>query len=141
MARPGGAPPSAALEGSRQATARNAPLIATLAAPAQPRGIGRLQERFRGNADRLEHWAADRRVPADNTLAARDRRPTVSARNVRFGAQSEAGAHTRGSVMSVLPTLTKRQVEVVAPLKRVLDPLAIANPQDPFPHLFPTHAT
>jgi transposase len=128
-------------EFSRQAAALKAQIIATLEAPAQHLGIRRLQEIFRVNADRLYHWADDRRVPAENNLAERDLRPTVIARKVRFGSQSDAGAHTRGVLMSVLHTLKKRQVDVVAQLKRVLDQLAIDIHQDPFPLLFPTDST
>jgi transposase len=128
-------------EFSRQAAALKAQLIDTREAPAQHLGIRRLQEIFRANADRLYHWAADRRVPAENHLAERDLRPTVIARKVSFGSPSNAGAHTRGILMSVLPTLTKRQVDVVAHLKRVLDQLAIDIHQDPFPLLFPTDST
>jgi hypothetical protein len=120
---------------------RTAQSIATMEAPAQHLGIRRLQEIFRANADRLYHGADDRRVPAEHNLAERDLRPTVIARNVRFGSQSDAGAHTRGIVMAVLHTLKKRQLDVVAPLKRVLDQLTIDLHQDPFPLLFPTDST
>jgi transposase len=128
-------------EFSRQAATRNAQLIATMEAPAQHLGIRRLQAIFRANADRLYHWADDRRVPAENNLAERDLRPTVIARNISFGSQSDAGAPTRGILMSVLQTLKKRQLDVVAHLKRVLDQLTIALHQDPFPLLFPTDST
>ena len=40
--------------------------------------------------------------------------------------------------MSVLHTLKKRDMDVVAHLKRVLDQLAFDLHQDPFPLLFPT---
>jgi len=118
-----------------------AQIIATMEQPAPHLGIRRLQEIFRANADRLYHWADDRRVPAENNLAERDLRPTVIARKVSFGSPSDAGAHTRGILMSVLHTLKKRQVEVVAHLKGVLDQLAINIHQDPFPLLFPTGPT
>jgi transposase len=92
---------------------------------AQHLGIRRIQDIFRANADRLYHWADDRRVPAENNLAERDLRPTVIARKVSFGSQSDAGAQTRGVLMSVLHTLKKRQVDVVAHLKAALDRLAL----------------
>lgn len=44
-------------------------------------------------------------------------------------------------VPTVLHTLTKRQVDVVAHLKGVLDQLAIDTHQDPFLLLFPTGPT
>jgi transposase len=133
--------PISDLEFSRQATALKAQIIATMEQPAQHLGIRRIQEIFRANADRLYHWADDRRMPAENNLAERDLRPTVIARKVSFGSQSDAGAHTRGVLMSVLHTVKKRQVDVVAHLKAVLDHLALDSHQDPFPLLFPEAPT
>jgi transposase len=126
---------------ARQAAALKAQLIATMEAPAQHLGVRRIQEIFRAHGDRLYHWAEDRRIPADNNLAERDLRPTVIARKVSFGSQSDAGAQTRGVLMSVLHTLKKRQVDVVAHLKGVLDQLALDLHQDPFPLLFPEAPT
>ena len=100
-----------------------------------------LIEICRAKADRLYHWADDRRGPAENNLADRDLWPTAIARKVSFGLQSDAGAHTRGVLMSGLHTLQKRQVDVVAHLKSVLDQLAIASYQDPFALLFLTDST
>jgi len=74
-------------------------------------------------------------------LAERDLRPTVIARKVSFGSQSDAGAHTRGILMSVLHTLKKRGGDVVAHLKGVLDLLADDIHQDPWPLLFPEGPT
>jgi transposase len=125
----------------RQATALKVQIIAVMAQPAPHAGIRHIQGIFRQNAERLYHWADDRRVPADNNLAERDLRPTVIARKVSFGSQSDAGVQTRGILLSVLHTLKKRQVEVVAHLKRSLDQLATDLHQDPFPLLFPTAPT
>jgi transposase len=91
----------------QQAAALKAQLMATMEEPSQHLGIRRIQEIFRANADRLYHWADDRQVPAENNLAERDLRPTVIARKVSFGSQSDAGARTRGILMSVLHTLKK----------------------------------
>jgi transposase len=124
-------------EFARQAAALKAPLMTNMEEPAQHLGIRRIQEIFRANIDRLYHWAEDRRIPADNHLAERDLRPTVIARKVSFGSQSDAGARTRGILRSVLHTLKKRQVDVVGHLKRVLDHLAQDIHQDPWPLLFP----
>ncbi len=60
--------------------------------PAQHRGIRRVQDIFRENKHRLNHWSEDRRVPAENNLAERDLRPTVIARKVSFGSVTDAGA-------------------------------------------------
>jgi len=100
--------------------------------PAQHLRIRRIQAIFRDNADRLYHWAENRPVPAENNPAERDLRPSVIARQVSFGSQSDAGAHRRGILMSVLHTLKKRHVDVMAHLKGALDQLATDLHQAPF---------
>jgi hypothetical protein len=128
-------------EFSRQAVTLKAQIMASMDAPSHHLGIRRIQEIFRAHADRLDHWADDRRVPAETNLAERDLRPTVIARKVSFGSQSDAGAHTRGVLMSVLHTLKKRGGDVVAQLKGGLDRLADDIHQDPWPLLFPEGPT
>src|SRR5262245_3785559 len=135
------AQPISDAEFARQAVALKAQITASMDAPSHHLGIRRLQEIFRAHADRLYHWAHDRRVPAENNLAERDLRPTVIARKVSFGSQSDAGAHTRGILMSVLHTIKKRGRDVVAHLKEVLDRLADDIHQDPWPLLFPEGPT
>ena len=66
-------------------------------------------------------WVEDRRSPAENELAERDLRPMVIARKVSFASQLNAGANTRGILISVLHTLKKQQVEVLSHRKGVLD--------------------
>lgn len=114
-----------------------AQIIAAVETPAAHLGIRRIQEIFRHNAPRLYLWAADRAIPAENNLAERDLRPTVIARKVSFGSQSDAGATTRGILMTVLVTLKKRGVDVTTRLKQVLDELAKDPARDPFALLFP----
>jgi len=77
-------------------------------APAQHPGIQNYQDIFKENEKRLYHWASDRRVPADNNRAERELRPTVIARKVSFGSQSENGANTRSILMTILHTASKR---------------------------------
>lgn len=113
-------------------------MIAAVKAPAVHMGIRRIQDIFDENAYRMYHWAEDRRVPAENNLAERDLRPTVIARKVSFGSISDAGAETRGILMTVLNTLKKRKVDVVSHLKNALDQLAYDMTLDPFKLLFPT---
>jgi transposase len=121
----------------RKATQVQSQIRQAIKTPAQHLGIRRIQDIFRTNESRLYHWAKDRNVPAENNLAERDLRPTVIARKVSFGSQSDAGAHTRGVLMTVLGTLKKRGVDVAARLKHTLDELAKNIHQDPFPLLFP----
>jgi hypothetical protein len=108
----------------RQAAQTRAEIEAVTNASAQHPGIQKIQTLFREKADRLYHWARDRAVPADNNRAERELRPLVIARKVSFGSQSEAGAHTREVLMSVLHTLRKRTDEVTAAFQRALDRLA-----------------
>lgn len=135
------AQPSADAACSRPAVARTAQMMASMDAPARHLGIRRRQEICRAKAERLSHGADDRRGPAEHNVAERDLRPTVSARNVSFGSQSDAGAHTRGLLRSVLQTRKQRGDDVVAHLKGVLDRLADDLHQDPWPRLFPKGPT
>jgi len=112
-------------------------ILAAVESPASHLGIRHIQDVFRQNAPRLYHWANNRCVPAENNLAERDLRPTVIARKTSFGSQSDAGAHTRGVLMTVLYSLKKQGVDVAAHLKAVLDQLAWDLQRDPFPLLFP----
>jgi len=114
-----------------------AQILSAVNHPASHLGIRRIQDIFRQNENRLYHWAEDRTIPAENNLAERDLRPTVIARKTSFGSQSDAGAHTRGVLMTVLYSLKKQGVDVVTHLKKVLDQLAKDIHQDPFPLLFP----
>jgi len=115
-------------------------ILAAVAAPAQHGAIRNIQRIFQHNQARLYHWADDRRVPAENNLAERDLRPSVIARKVSFGSQSDAGAKTRGILMSVMHTLKKHGFDPAAQLKHVLDQLADNISQDPYPLLFPRDA-
>jgi transposase len=112
-------------------------ILAAVDAPSMHLGIRRIQEIFSENESRLYHWAQDRRISADNNLAERDLRPTVIARKVSFGSVSDAGANTRGILMSVLYSLKKHRFNVEYHLKSVLDQLAKEPSQDPYPLLFP----
>ena len=112
-------------------------IVVAVEAPALHLGIRHVQDIFRDNAHRLYHWAQDRQIPAENNLAERDLRPTVIARKVSFGSASDAGAQTRGTLMSVLYSLKKQNVDVTKRLKEVLDQLAKDIHQDPFSLLFP----
>jgi transposase len=99
--------------------------------PAQHLGVRQIQGIFRDNAHRLYHWVENRAVPADNNRAERELRPTVIARKVSFGSQSDAGAKTREILMSVVHTLAKRVADPEAHFKAVLDQLAADPTQDP----------
>ena len=122
----------------RKAAEIKAQIITTVETPALHLAIRHIQDLFRDNAHRLYHWAQDRQIPAENNLAERDLRPTVIARKISFGSASDAGAQTRGTLMSVLYSLKKQNVDVTQHLKAALDQLAADIHQDPFLLLFST---
>ncbi len=104
---------------------------------AQHLAIRRIQEIFHDNEDRMYRWAKDRQIPADNNLAERELRPTVIARKVSFGSQSDAGAQTRGVLMTTLHTLKKQtKTDAASALKAILDQLAKNPSVDPYHLLF-----
>jgi transposase len=115
-------------------------IIAIVHRQAKHPAIQRMQNVFRKHKDRLYHWARDPSIPAENNLAERDLRPLVIARKVSFGSQSEAGAHTRETLMTLLHTLKKRRgASGVAPaLQFALDRLAASPDLDPTALLFET---
>jgi len=122
---------------TRQAQRVKRRLLKAIHASAQHPGIQAIQTIFREHAKRLYHWARDRTVPADNNLAERDLRPSVIARKVSFGSQSDAGAHTRETLMTILCTLRKRFPDDFVPrFKRALDQLAEDPTRDPHALLF-----
>jgi len=90
-------------------------------APAQHPGIQKIQNIFRDHAQRLFHWSKSPDIPADNNRAERELRPLVIARKISFGSQSEAGARTRETLMTVLHTLRKRQPDVTAAFEEALN--------------------
>ena len=113
-------------------------ILEVVHASAQHLAIRRIQEIFHDNEDRMYRWAKDRRIPADNNLAERDLRPTVIARKVSFGSQSDAGAQTRGVLMTTLHTLKKQtQTDAASALKTILDQHAKNPSLDPYNLLFP----
>ncbi len=122
----------------QQATEVKTQIMEVVHASAQHLAIRRIQAIFHDNQDRMYRWAEDRQIPADNNLAERDLRPTVIARKVSFGSQSEAGANTRSILMTVLHTFKKQNSDPSTALKAALDQLAKNPTLDPFSLLFPT---
>jgi transposase len=114
-----------------------AEIVAVVEAEARHCGVRKLQDLFREKAERLYHWVEDRRVPAENNRAERELRPTVIARKVSFGSQSDEGAKTREVLMSVLCTLRKQVKQPQERLKEVLDELARDPTQEALTVLWP----
>jgi len=114
-------------------------ILKIINSPSRHPGIKEIQIIFKEKKKRLYHWVKDRRVPADNNRAERDLRPTVIARKVSFGSQSQKGAATRSVLMSILQTAKKRlgNQTVAEWFKEALDKIA-SNPDiDPFSLLPP----
>lgn len=102
--------------------------------PAKDFGIQNIQMTFKEKKDRLYHWVENRNVPADNNYTERELRPTIIARKVSFGSQSEKGAKTRSTLMTILHTARKRlkKKTVEEWLKEVLDKISIDPTIDPY---------
>jgi hypothetical protein len=99
-------------------------ILALAQAPAQHPGIQKIQNIFREQTKRLFHWTKNPKIPADNNRAERELRPLVIARKISFGSQSEAGARTRETLMTVLHTLRKRSTNVTAAFEKALNRLS-----------------
>jgi len=109
---------------------------AVVHAHASHPAIQNIQNLFRQKAHRLYAWTLHPSIPADNNLAERELRPLVIARKISFGSQSDAGAHTRETLMSVLLTLKKRTPDLQPAFKAALDALAENPKHDPYALLF-----
>jgi transposase len=120
----------------RQAARIKSEIIRITQCQARHPAIQKIQDLFREKADRLYHWAEDRRIPADNNRAERELRPLVIARKISFGSQSQDGARTREILMTVLHTLRKRTPDVTAAFKAALNKLAEQPDIDPADALF-----
>lgn len=121
----------------RQSLALKNKILRVVRKSANHPGIQRIQDIFRDNPHRMYHWVKDRRVPAENNLVERELRPTVIARKVSFGSQSDEGARTREILMTVLHTLKKRTRDFAAQFKSALDKLAADPSSDPYQVMFP----
>jgi len=120
----------------RRAAQTRGQIVEAIHQQARHPAIQNIQSIFRENAHRLYHWAADRRIPADNNLAERNLRSLVIARKISFGSQSDEGAKTREILMTVLHTLKKRTANPAQALAAVLDKLAADPGIDLYEQLF-----
>ncbi len=125
-------------EFARRAARIKRRIVAITHRRARHPAIQKVQDIFRKHSKRLYHWTRDPTIPAENNLAERDLRPLVIARKVSFGSQSEAGARTRETLMTILHTLKKRgsSSNVAATLQATLDRLAEDRSLDPWALLF-----
>jgi hypothetical protein len=105
-------------------------------ASASHPGIQHIQNLFREKSQRMFRWTLDPRIPAENNRAERELRPLVIARKVSFGSQSDAGAATRETLMSVLLTLQKRSSDPLTALTATLDAFVASPNADVYRLLF-----
>jgi len=75
---------------------------------AKDPAVQHLQNIFREHKDKLFQWVDSPEIPADNNYAERALRPTVIARKISFGSQSERGLKTREILMTILHTAETR---------------------------------
>lgn len=120
----------------QKAEALKSEIIAAMEADAHDEAIRTYQDIFRDHEARMYHWADDRQVPAHNNTAERELRPTVIARKVSFGSQSDKGRKTREVLASVLNTLALRGSDPAAIFKAALDRLAVDKKLDRYTLLF-----
>ena len=105
-------------------------------APARHPAVQHVQGIFRENEERLWHWTADPRVPAENNAAERAVRPLAIARKVSHGSQSVRGRETRSALMSVLHTLANCCTDPARRLAEALERFAEARRGDMFAAVF-----
>jgi len=133
----------------REAARIKRAILRIIESPAQHAAVQSVQDLFRLHPDRLYHWAEAPTIPAENNLAERLLRPLVIARKIssrlrvarfggrrKVGSQSDAGAQTRETLMTVLHTLTQRAPDPAAALTYALDRLAEHPDLDPYPLRF-----
>jgi hypothetical protein len=89
-----------------------------------------IQNIFREKHDDLFHWVRSPLIPADNNFAERELRPTVIARKISFGSQSEKGMSTREILMTVIHTAKSRGHDPAGFLENVLNILAVDKSAD-----------
>lgn len=107
-----------------------------MSSEAQDPGIRRIQDIYRKHSGRMYHWSKGRNIPADNNFAERELRNLVISRKVSFGSQSDEGALTRETLMSILHTMRLRGLPVRECFKAALDKLAESPQADKYSLLF-----
>jgi len=89
--------------------------------PAEHPAVLNIQSIFTENDGRLFQWTRSPEIPADNNYAERELRPTVIARKISFGSQSEKGMDTREILMTVLHTVRCRGHDPAKFIEQALD--------------------
>lgn len=98
-------------------------------------GIQQFQNIFRRHPERMFQWVKSPDIPAENNFAERGVRPSVIARKISFGSQSERGMLTRELLMTFLYTARIRGLDPKATLEKALNMLCL-NPNADIATLF-----
>jgi len=126
----------------REAASLQEKIRAAVWAEARDCELRTYQNIWRDNWDSLFHWVRDRNVRCENNAAERALRPTVIARKLSFGSQSDKGAENREIIMTVLRTVMLRGKNPFDWLLETLNRLA-ADPKfnvaDALPPTDPRH--
>jgi transposase len=93
----------------------------------------RLANRLRDYGSELLTFVEFEGVPSDNNHAERTLRPAVLMRKASYGNQSEAGAHTRGVLMSIYRTLKQRGLDPLDTTVQALRTYAETGTLPPLP--------
>ena len=120
----------------REALAAAAELHGIVTRPARHPDVQKLQDVFRDARLQCWQWLLGPQVPAENNRSEREVRPLATARKVSHGSQSERGARTRETFMTVLHTLKACGADPAERLERALDAYAADPGTDMFESLF-----
>ena len=100
--------------------------------------VQHFQNIFRENPDKVFQWVKSPDIPADNNFAERGLRPTVIARKISFGSQSDADMRTREIIMTFLYTAKTRGLDPKIILEKALNILT-RDPTADVTHLLGLH--
>lgn len=114
----------------RRAEELKSKIMETCKRQANHPAVQYLQDIFRKKQDSLFQWVESPLIPADNNFAERELRPTVIARKISFGSQSERGMSTREILMTVIHTAKSRGHDPTVFLENILNTLAVDKSAD-----------
>jgi len=103
------------------ATAVKDKIMSACGRDANHPGIQAFQNIFREHPDRLFQWVKSPEIPSENNFAERGLRPSVIARKISFGSQSQQGMRTREIIMTFLHTARIRGLDPRAALRDALN--------------------
>ena len=93
-------------------------------------GIQQFQNIFRRHPERMFQWVKSPDIPSENNFAERGVRPSVIARKISFGSQSERGMLTRELLMTFLYTARISELDPKVSLEKALNMLCSDHDAD-----------